>query len=75
MPTLAEKQSGMRLRQTPRPGRKPLVEGQSPAGEARTRVAIYLTWVAGEDLDVIARRFARPRTWLKSWFDQGCPLM
>lgn len=76
MPTLQEKQSGMKLRQKPRPGRKALAgEGQSPAGEARIRVAMYLSFMAGQDLDQIARQFDRPRAWLASWFQQDCPLM
>jgi hypothetical protein len=78
MPTLAEKQAGMMLRQRVRRGRRrvPWLKAERPAMETQLRAQMYLTWVAGhQDLDQLARRFDRPRAWLKAWFDAGCPLM
>ena len=67
MPTLEQKQTAMRLKSGKRPDH---------VAEAKVRVSLYLLLVAGdEDLDQLARRFGRSRTWLKGWVDDGCPLM
>jgi hypothetical protein len=67
MPTLEQKQTAMRLKNGKRP---------DYVAEAKVRCALYLLLVTGdEDLDQLARRFDRSRSWLKDWVDDGCPLM
>lgn len=71
--SLQQRQTAMFLRQRGRSGPKPQL---SPVQEARVRMSIYLTWMAGEkDLDRLARKVGRSREWVKAFVEAGFPLM
>jgi hypothetical protein len=77
MPTLDEKQLGMRIRQSmkPRPGPKNPTVTPEAVAEARQRLRIYeLMQRFDGDLRRVAEVTARPVSWLREWEINGFPL-
>jgi hypothetical protein len=77
MPTLNEKEVGMRIRQgrKPRPGPKNPTVTPDVVAEARQRLRIYeLMQKFDGDLRRVAEITARPVSWLREWKINGFPL-
>jgi hypothetical protein len=70
---LYDKQSAMRLRQK-HLGRPPRVRVTDPVSEMRARIRYAQLWVKGETEESIAKKWDRPREWVRDWLSDGCPL-
>jgi hypothetical protein len=70
---LYEKQSAMRLRHKRR-GRPPRVLASDPVAEMQLRMRYAHLWVKGETEESLAKRWDRPREWVRKWLTDGCPL-